>query len=93
MHELATRVAVPQLGTAQIAAMRAANRRFDTATRAGDVDAALAADDDLHDIPVEACGNRAVAATIARYTPLIRRLERRQFSAAGARTSVERTSG
>jgi DNA-binding GntR family transcriptional regulator len=39
---------------------------------------------------VRACGNRAVAATIDRHTPLIRRLERRQFSQAGARRSAER---
>jgi DNA-binding GntR family transcriptional regulator len=36
------------------------------------------------------CGNRAVAATIERYTPLIRRLERRQFSSARAGRSVQR---
>ena len=39
---------------------------------------------------VRVCGNRAVAATIGRYTPLIRRLERRRFSRARARRSVER---
>jgi DNA-binding GntR family transcriptional regulator len=68
--------------------MHRANRRFDAATRAGDVDAAMDADDELHDVLVQACGNRAVAATIGRYTPLIRRLERQQFSRATARRSV-----
>ncbi|KPI30361.1 GntR family transcriptional regulator [Streptomyces sp. NPDC059755] len=83
MHELATRVAVPRLFAADVEGMRAANERFAAAVRAGDVDAALRADDALHDVLVRAAGNRAAAATIARYTPLIRRLERRRFGEGG----------
>jgi DNA-binding GntR family transcriptional regulator len=90
MHELATRAAVPLLTAGQVAAMREANRRFAAATGAGDVDAAMDSDDQLHGVLVDVCGNRAVAATIERYTPLIRRLERRQFSSARARRSVQR---
>jgi DNA-binding GntR family transcriptional regulator len=90
MHELAARTAVPLLTAGQIDAMREANRRFEAATGAGDVDAALEFDDDLHGVLVGVCGNRAAAATIERYTPLIRRLERRQFSSALARRSVQR---
>jgi DNA-binding GntR family transcriptional regulator len=88
MHELAARIAVPLLTAGHIEAMREANRRFEAATRAGDVDAALDCDDELHGVLVGVCGNRAVAATIERYTPLIRRLERRQFSPVRARRSV-----
>ncbi|MXM63105.1 FCD domain-containing protein [Streptomyces sp. HUCO-GS316] len=84
MHELATRVAVPRLIPADVEAMRAANERFATAVRTGDIDAALVADDELHDILVRAAGNRAAAATITRYTPLIRRLERRRFGEGSA---------
>jgi DNA-binding GntR family transcriptional regulator len=90
MHELAARAAVPLLTAGHIEALRAANRRFAAATAAGDVDAALEFDDELHGVLVGVCGNRAVAATIERYTPLIRRLERRQFSSARARRSVRR---
>jgi DNA-binding GntR family transcriptional regulator len=90
MHELAARAAVPLLTAGQVAAMREANRRFAAATGAGDVDAAMDSDDQLHGVLVDVCGNRAVAATIERYTPLIRRLERRQFSSARARRSVQR---
>jgi DNA-binding GntR family transcriptional regulator len=90
MHELATRTAVPLLDGEDVAAMRRTNARFAAATRAGDVDAALRADDELHGVLVRVCGNRALAATIERYTPLIRRLERVQFSRARARRSVER---
>jgi DNA-binding GntR family transcriptional regulator len=84
MHELVTRVAVPRLAAADLAVMRAANERFAAAVRAGDVDAALRADDDLHEVLVRASGNRAAAATVARYTPLIRRLERRRFGEGGS---------
>ncbi|MEG8280172.1 GntR family transcriptional regulator [Streptomyces sp. AHA2] len=84
MHELATRAAVPRLTAADIAAMRAANERFAAAVDSGDVEAALRADDALHDVLVRAGGNRAAAATAARYTPLIRRLERRRFGEGGS---------
>lgn len=88
MHELAVRAAVPQLTERHIAAMRAANARFAAALGAGDVDGALAADDELHDIPVTVAGNRAVAATIERYLPLIRRLERLRFGSLPGRRSI-----
>ncbi|MFI1399723.1 GntR family transcriptional regulator [Streptomyces sp. NPDC020681] len=88
MHELAARIAVPLLTPEDIAEMREANRRFEQATRTGEVGEALRADDDLHDVLVRACGNHAVAATIARHTPLIRRLEWRQFAEASALDSA-----
>ncbi|MDH6519917.1 DNA-binding GntR family transcriptional regulator [Streptomyces sp. SAI-208] len=83
MHELVTRVAVPRLFAADIELMRAANARFAAAVTAGDVDEAVRADDALHDVLVRVSGNRAAAATAARYTPLIRRLERRRFGEGG----------
>ncbi|MDH6552132.1 GntR family transcriptional regulator [Streptomyces sp. SAI-041] len=83
MHELVTRVAVPRLIAADIELMRAANARFAAAVTAGDVDEAVRADDALHDVLVRVSGNRAAAATAARYTPLIRRLERRRFGEGG----------
>ncbi|MEU6543566.1 GntR family transcriptional regulator [Streptomyces sp. NPDC046859] len=83
MHELVTRVAVPRLTGADVDAMRAANERFAAAVADGEVDLALRADDALHDVLVRVSGNRAAAATVARYTPLIRRLERRRFAEGG----------
>ncbi|MER5920476.1 GntR family transcriptional regulator [Streptomyces mirabilis] len=83
MHELAARTAVPRLEAPHIEVMREANVRFADAVRAGDVDAALTVDDALHDVLVRVSGNRAAAATVARYTPLIRRLERRRFGEGG----------
>ncbi|WP_055596525.1 GntR family transcriptional regulator [Streptomyces hirsutus] len=84
MHELVTRTAVPRLREPDVELMRTANERFDAAVRVGDVDGALRADDELHDVLVRVSGNRAAAATAARYTPLIRRLERQRFGEGGA---------
>lgn len=90
LHEFAVRQAVPKVGRDDVAAMRAANDRFAAAIEAGDVAAAVKADDELHDVPVRLAGNAAVAATLDRYTPLLRRLEHTRFSSALAWNSVER---
>jgi DNA-binding GntR family transcriptional regulator len=90
MHEVATRAGVPRLTRADLTAMREANARFAEAVAAGDVAAAIIADDALHGVLVTACGNRAVADTIERYQPLIRRLERQRFATASGRRSVRR---
>jgi DNA-binding GntR family transcriptional regulator len=90
MHEAAARAAVPRLTATDVDWMRAANDEFADAVRFGDVERALRADDALHDVLVAACDNRAVAATIDRYTPLIRRLERQRFATLPAQRSVVR---
>ena len=89
MHELAVREAVPAVTPDDVAAMRAANERFAAAVRAGDVDAALTADDDLHGVLLARCGNTALTATVERLTPAVRRLERRRFAAAHGAESVD----
>jgi DNA-binding GntR family transcriptional regulator len=89
MHELAAREAAGRVTDDDVAAMRAANRRFAAAVAAGDVDAALGADDDLHGVLLARCGNAAVTATVERFTPTIRRLERHRFGAADAHPSID----
>jgi DNA-binding GntR family transcriptional regulator len=90
MHELAVRLSVPLMSDRHHEAMRAANARFSSAVEAGDVEAAVDADDALHDVPVAALGNRALAATIERQLPLIRRLERQRFGSLLGRSSIGR---
>jgi DNA-binding GntR family transcriptional regulator len=90
LHEFAVRQALPRLGPAHVAEMRAANERFAAAVGSGDVAAAMEADDELHDVPVRVCGNRAMATTLGRYTPLLRRLEHARFSSLPAHRSVQR---
>ena len=88
MHELAIREALPNLSAAELDAMREANARFDSALRRNDPDAALAADDDFHGVPVMACANHAIHAVLEQFTPVLRRLERLRFSSLSGRGSV-----
>ena len=90
MHELAVATAVPLLTADDLVRMRAANARFGAAIAAGDVDAALAADDAFHDVPVRAAGNEAIGAVLEQFTPLVRRLERVRFATLAGRGSVAR---
>ncbi|MGY1855751.1 GntR family transcriptional regulator [Modestobacter sp. SYSU DS0290] len=88
MHELATGEAAGHVTTEDVAAMHAANARFAAAVAAGDLPGALAADDELHQVLLTRCGNGAVQATVDRFTPAVRRLERQRFAAPHGRESV-----
>jgi DNA-binding GntR family transcriptional regulator len=90
MHELAVREAVGSLTPADLEAMHEANRRFREAIEQGDVEAALRADDELHGIPVAVASNRALAAVLDQFTPVVRRAERLRFSSLGGRASLAR---
>jgi DNA-binding GntR family transcriptional regulator len=88
MHELAVREAVGQLTGEDLSRMRDANTRFEAVLKADDVDAALAADDELHGIPVAAAGNAALSAVLDQFTPVLRRVERLRFGSLSGRGSV-----
>jgi DNA-binding GntR family transcriptional regulator len=88
MHALAVREAVPNLTSAELDAMREANARFADALRREDVDGALAADDEFHDVAVTASANSALRAVLEQFTPLLRRVERLRFSSLSGRGSV-----
>lgn len=90
MHEVAVREAAASLGRADLAVMRAANKRFRAALRVGDTEAALAADDELHAVPVRVAANRAVLAVLDQFTPVVRRAERLRFSTLAGRASATR---
>jgi DNA-binding GntR family transcriptional regulator len=90
MHELAVRVAVPDLAPADLERMRRAEEAFARSVDAGDVEAALAADDELHGVPVQVCGNRALSTVLEQFTPVLRRAERLRFASADGRGSVVR---
>ncbi|MCZ2526642.1 GntR family transcriptional regulator [Streptomyces sp. HB2AG] len=88
LHEMAVREALPLMDAAAVERMRAENARFAAAVDAGDTMGAMAADDALHAVPIQVCGNRALAETVRRWTPLLRRLECLRFSTEAARASV-----
>jgi DNA-binding GntR family transcriptional regulator len=88
LHSLAAQNAVGRLEARDFDALESANRRFAAALNAGDVDAALEADDDFHGILVTAAGNPVLAAHVAQVTPLLRRVERIRFASLASRESV-----
>lgn len=90
MHQLAVREAVPHLTKEHLDAMRAANVRFRAALESGDIEAALVADDELHDIPVTVTSNRALATVLDQFTPVLRRAERLRFSSVAGTASADR---
>ncbi|MEW2549864.1 GntR family transcriptional regulator [Streptomyces sp. NPDC047002] len=88
LHELAVREAVPRLSAAELDTMRRANARFAAALRRADAEAALAADDDFHQVAVVASANEAVRTVLEQFTPVLRRVERLRFSSLSGRASV-----
>jgi DNA-binding GntR family transcriptional regulator len=89
LQALAATLGVPRVSAADLTAMRTANERFATAMAAGDVDAAIAADDAFHDVLVHASANAEIARSLARLMPRVRRLERVRFGSLTGRRSVE----
>ena len=88
MHEVAARESVAALTPAHLEQMRAANARFATAVEAGDVEAALAAYDELHGVRVRLAGNHALETVLEQFTPVIRRAEMLRFGSIDGRASV-----
>ena len=88
LHELAARLAVPQLGEQDLDALEAANDDFRAALQAHDVDRALQADDRFHEVFVAASGNAMIAEVLEGATSVLRRIERIRFSSLDGRDSV-----
>jgi DNA-binding GntR family transcriptional regulator len=88
MHELAAREAVPLVKEQHLDAMTEANHSFEAALYAGDVEAAIIADDAFHGVFVELCANRTLAMVLESVTPLLRRMERARFASLTGRASV-----
>jgi DNA-binding GntR family transcriptional regulator len=88
MHSLAVGEMAGKLGDDDLQQMRDANARFAAALAAGDIEAAHAADEQLHRVPITALGNQALEAVIEQFDPLVRRAERHRFSSDG-QTSVD----
>ena len=89
LHALATELAVPALLPRDLARLREVNATFERALEAGDVDAALAADDEFHGMFVSASGNRELKRSLERLMPRVRRLERLRFASLPGRRSVQ----
>jgi DNA-binding GntR family transcriptional regulator len=90
MHELAARVAAVRLTDDDLESMRTANARFAAALDAHDADAAVVADDALHDVVVRAAANPAIDAVLDQFTPVVRRAEVLRFLSIDRAASIER---
>lgn len=88
MHALAASKVTGRISEGDLDRMRDANRRFADALDKGDIETALEADEELHQIPVAALDNPALASVLEHFDPLVRRAERQRFSRDG-RASVE----
>jgi DNA-binding GntR family transcriptional regulator len=88
LHALGAGLGVPRLTSADLEAMSNANARFAQAFAAGDVDAALKADDTFHAVLLTASANTELARTLDRLMPRLRRLERLRFGSLAGRASV-----
>ncbi|WP_366931054.1 GntR family transcriptional regulator [Microbacterium sp.] len=87
MHLLAVQGAT--VDAAGIERMREANERFAEALDAGDIPAAMDADEAFHRVPVTALGNTAVESVLDQFGPVVRRAERARFTEHG-RESLQR---
>jgi DNA-binding GntR family transcriptional regulator len=89
MHVLAVRGMGESVTEADLGRMREANRRFAEALDAGDIAAAMDADEDFHRVPVTTLGNDAIVSVLEHFGPVVRRAERLRFAADG-QSSLER---
>lgn len=89
MHVLAVREMAGNATDTELDRMRDANRRFAKALSAGDIAAAMDADEEFHRVPVTAVGNDAVMSVLDQFGPVVRRAERMRFAADG-QASLER---
>lgn len=89
LHGLATRIGVPQLTDAELAAMQEANDALAAAIANGDIARAIQADDDFHGVLLQASDNRELRNALQRVAPKVRRLEFAQFRSLAGRSSVD----
>jgi DNA-binding GntR family transcriptional regulator len=80
LQALATRLGVPALTRTDDARMERADLDREAALTAGDVRAAIAADDRFHGVLVDAARNRELDRTLTRLMPKVRRLDSIHFA-------------
>jgi DNA-binding GntR family transcriptional regulator len=75
VHGLATELAVPRLGNAEVRELRVHNEAFVKALRERAAREAYRADEAFHEVFVDTCGNPEIERVLARLTPRLHRVE------------------
>jgi DNA-binding GntR family transcriptional regulator len=75
VHGLATELAVPRLGPAEVRELRVHHEAFVAALHERDGREAYRADEALHEVFVDTCGNPEIARVLARLNPRLHRVE------------------
>ncbi|MFJ4978264.1 GntR family transcriptional regulator [Streptomyces coeruleorubidus] len=90
LDQLAVETAVPVMTEQDLQDMRQANRDFERAVAANDTEAALAADDRFHAVPIAAADNPVLSRIVEQLHPQIHRILYRKFSTLlGGRNTIE----
>lgn len=89
LQGLAARLGVPGLTRERLGRMADHREEKRAALAAGDVPAAIAADDAFHAVLVEASGNEELHRTLARLMPQVRRLDLLHFRALSRHEAVD----
>jgi DNA-binding GntR family transcriptional regulator len=75
VHGLATELAVPRLGNAEVRELRVHNEAFVKALRERAAREAYRSDEAFHEVFVDTCGNPEIERVLARLTPRLHRVE------------------
>ncbi|MGW9596067.1 GntR family transcriptional regulator [Streptomyces chartreusis] len=90
LDQLAIETAVPRLTANDLQLMRQANTDFERAVAVNDTDAALAADDRFHAVPLAVADNPVLGRIIEQLHPQIHRILYRKFATLlGGRNTIE----
>lgn len=89
LHGLAIDLAFPALDEAALAEMEQANGRLSAALAAGDAEAAIAADDDFHEVALNRSGNPLIPEHLEVVTATLRRAEFLHFESVKGSASPE----
>lgn len=89
LHGLAIDLAFPALDEAALAEMEQANGRLSAALAAGDAEAAIAADDDFHEVALTRSGNPLIPDHLEVVTATLRRAEFLHFESVEGSASPE----
>ncbi|WP_026583410.1 GntR family transcriptional regulator [Bacillus sp. J33] len=89
LQALGAKLAVPQLKEKDLGLLELANKKLELALKQQDIIGAINADEDFHQIYLQAANNPEIISALERIMPKIQRLEIAQFGSLNGHKSVE----